>query len=79
MSFSLGSGGGVNDPHILKCLRGLAFIVQTKGYQSQAAEEFMEKHKNDVFVDTISGHMHTFKELAEAIGPFIQGFRVEAY
>lgn len=80
MSFSLGPGGGVQDPEILKLIAELTQLIHAnntdgRGASSQPVVDFIEQHKDKTFVDEISGHMHTFKELAEGFAPLIQGIR----
>ena len=82
MSFSLGPGGGVQDPEILRLLAELTQLVHANnsdgcGPSAPAVVGFVEKHKDVVFVDQISNHMHTFKELADAMAPLIQGIRLD--
>lgn len=80
MSFSFGHSGGVQDPKILRLLAELTTLVKTnnsdgRGASSPEVLDFIEKNKNVFFVDELSGCMHTFKEVAEALSPLIQGLR----
>jgi len=77
MSFTVGPGGGVRDPEMLRLLVQLTTLVKenkdTGGASASAVLEFIEKHKNVVFVDAKSQHMHTFKEVAVKMAPIIHG------
>ena len=75
--FSLGPKGGVQDPYVLKCLDTLTKLIRLHGYTGEPTQKFIECHEETTFVDAISGHMHTFRELAEAFGPLIQGIKFE--
>jgi len=80
MSFSIGPGGGVQDPEVLKLLAQLTTLIHENNQTGQGASappvvEFIEQHKDVIFVDELSGHMHTFKELADGMAPLIQGIR----
>ena len=67
----------MQDPEILKLLAELTTLVKANGYESAAVKEFVAKNKDKVFVDQHSQHMHSFEELACAMGPLIQGIRNE--
>ena len=79
MSFSLGPGGGIQDPEMLRLLAGLTALVKENknkgGASSPAVVTYIEKHKDVVFVDTKSQCMHTFKEVAVAMALLIQGIK----
>ena len=75
MSFSLGPGGGIHDPQILLLLAELTTLVKAHGSESKEVTEFIDKNKDIIFVDDLSGHMHTFKELAEPMAMLIGGIK----
>mgnify|MGYP003977022833 FL=1 len=78
MSFSLGPKGGLQDPIILRLLAELTTLIKAHGSSnSDEVVKFIEENKNTTFVDELSQHMHTFKEVAEAMGPLIQGIKME--
>jgi hypothetical protein len=81
MSFSFGPSGGIQDPRILYLLAELTTLIKgnNSGGQGASASEviqFIEKHKDITFVDELSQCIHTFKEVAEAISPLIQGLKI---
>jgi hypothetical protein len=75
MSFSLGPKGGVQDEEILRLLAELTPLIKTNGFESKVVKDFITKHRGKVFVDKHSQHMHSFEELACAMGPLIQGIK----
>jgi hypothetical protein len=76
MSFSLGPKGGIHDPVILRLLAELTTLVKAHGSKSAQVIEFIEKNKDITFVDTLSNHMHTFKEVAEPMSLLIGGIKI---
>lgn len=82
MALSFGRGGGIQDPNILRLIAELSALIKSnnkdmKGASSPAVIDFIEKHKDVLFVDTLTQCMHTFKEAAEMMAPMFQGFRLE--
>jgi hypothetical protein len=81
MSFSFGPSGGIQDPRILYLLSELTTLIKGnnsggRGASTSEVIQFIEKHKDITFVDELSQCMHTFKEVAEAISPLIQGLKI---
>lgn len=77
MSFSLGPKGGITDPRILALLVKLTSMIKKHSFYSEAVTDFIDEHRDTVFVDNLSQHMHTFGELAEAVGPLINGIQLK--
>jgi len=82
MALSFGRGGGIQDPNILRLLAELSALVKSnnkdhKGAEAPAVLEFIEKHKDVIFVDELTQCMHTFKEAAEPMSLLFQGFKIE--
>lgn len=75
MAFSLGPKGGIQDPTILRLLAELTIVVKKHGYNSDETEKFIVDNEGVTTVDEHTQHMHTFRELAEALGPLIQGLK----
>jgi hypothetical protein len=75
MTFSLGPKGGIQDPAILRLLAELTSVVKKYGYSSDETEKFIADNESMIAVDKHTQHMHTFREIAEALGPLIQGLK----
>lgn len=82
MALSFGRGGGVQDPNILRLLAEMTKLIKANNSEGRGASapevlQFMEKHRNVIFVDVLTQCMHTFEEIAKPMSLLIQGFKIE--
>jgi len=75
MSFSLGPKGGIQDPQILRLLARLTTLVKEHGFQSAEVASFINTNGEIITVDELSHQMHSFREIAEGLGPLIEGIK----